>query len=140
MVIDTSAIIAILQDEPERQAFNQLIAAAPHRFLSAVSLVEISIVIESRFGSEGKGDLDLFLQTAAVETISVNREQADLARDAFHRFGRGRHPAALNFGDCFSYALAKWTDSPLLFKGNDFVFTDLQPAFKSMADEDPQIN
>lgn len=128
MVIDTSAIIAILQDEPERQAFNQAIAAASRRLLSAVSLVEISIVIESRFGIEGKGDLDLFLQTAAIETISVNREQADFARDAFHRYGRGRHPAALNFGDCFSYALAKWSDAPLLYKGNDFVFTDLQPA------------
>lgn len=128
MVIDSSAVLAILQNEAERHAFNEAIAAAEQCSLSAASLVELSIVMEARFGADGQGDLDLFLNTALIEIISLDREQAGLAREAFSRYGKGRHRAGLNFGDCFSYALAKWLDQPLLFKGDDFCHTDLQPA------------
>jgi ribonuclease VapC len=125
MVIDSSAILAILQNEPERHAFNVAIAAADQRSLSAASLVELSIVISARNGADAQTDLDAFLITAQIEIISVDRGQAELARSAFTQFGAGRHRAALNFGDCFSYALAKWLDQPLLFKGDDFCHTDL---------------
>lgn len=132
MVIDTSAIVAILQDEPERRTFNRLIASAAQRWLSAASLVELSIVMEVRYGVEGQSDLDLFIRTAAIEIIALNPEQAEIARSGFTRFGKGRHQAGLNLGDCFSYALAKWSDSALLFKGNDFLFTDVKPADTSL--------
>jgi ribonuclease VapC len=128
MVIDTSAILAILQGEPERRAFNEAIEAASERRLSAATFVELSIVIAARFGPEGIRDLDLFLGTAAIELVSFDTDQAQLARSAFSRFGKRRHPAGLNFGDCFSYALASAYDEPLLFKGNDFPLTDLRPA------------
>ena len=131
MVIDTSAVLAILQDEPERHAFNVAIAAADQRSLSAASLVELSIVIGARYGSDGQADLDRFLTTAQIEVIGVDRGQAELARLAFAQFGKGRHLAALNFGDCFSYALAKWLGQPLLFKGDDFSHTDLLLALSS---------
>jgi ribonuclease VapC len=125
MVIDSSAIFAILQNEPERHAFNVTIAAADQRSLSAASLVELSIVIGARYGADAQIDLDAFLNTAQIEIISINRGKAELARLAFTQFGKGRHRAALNFGDCFSYALAKWLDQPLLFKGDDFSHTNL---------------
>jgi ribonuclease VapC len=125
MIIDTSAIIAVLQDEPERRRFNEMIEAAPRKRLSAATLLELSIVTEVRHGAEGIRELDLYLATAGIETLAVDRAQALLARDAFRRFGKGRHRAALNFGDCFSYALAKSLDEPLLFKGSDFGLTDI---------------
>ena len=127
MVIDTSAILAILQDEPERRAFNEAIEAADARRLSVVSFVELSIVIDTRFGAAGQRDLDLLLERAGVELVSVDLEQARAARRAFSRFGRGRHAAGLNFGDCFSYALAHVLGEPLLFKGDDFSRTDVAP-------------
>lgn len=132
MVIDSSAVLAILQNEPERRAFNEAIAAAETRLLSAASLVELSIVLEARFGPDGPGDLDLFLSTAQIEIVALDRDQAELARSAFSRYGKGRHRAGLNLGDCFSYALAKWAGAPLLFKGDDFGHTDLQPAWPVM--------
>ena len=125
MVLDTSALVAVLQDEPEQRQFIRLIEEADARRLSAATLVETSIVIEARFGAEGVRDLDLFLSRAGVETLSVDAEQAQLARHAFSRFGKGRHPAGLNFGDCFSYALATSLSEPLLFKGRDFALTDV---------------
>ncbi len=125
MVIDSSALLAILQDEPERRAFNLLIEQAESRLLSAVSFVETSIVIASRFGAEGLQSLDLFLSRAGVELVEVDAEQARAAREAFLRFGRGHHPAALNFGDCFSYALATVHGEPLLCKGDDFRRTNV---------------
>jgi ribonuclease VapC len=128
MVIDTSALVAILQDEPERRRFNEAIEQAPHRLLSTANLVEISIVIESRHGAEGIRELDLFLRTAQIEAASVDAAQALAAREAFRRFGKGRHPAGLNFGDCFAYALAATRDEPLLFKGDDFPLTDITAA------------
>ena len=126
MVIDPSAVLAILQNEPERAAFNAAIAAAEQRRLSAASLVELSIVMEARFGIEGQNDLDLFLATANIVIVPFNADQAQIARSAFSRFGKGRHPAGLNLNDCYSYALAQICAAPLLFKGHDFGLTDVQ--------------
>ena len=126
MVIDTSAILAILQNEPEQDAFIEAIESADIRLVSAASFFEASIVILTRYGMDGILDLDLFLAKARIEISSVDSDQANIARRAFREFGRGRHPAELNFGDCFSYALAKSLDLPLLFKGNDFSKTDIR--------------
>lgn len=128
MVIDTSALLAILQDEPERRSFIEKIEAADARLLSAASLVETSIVIEARHGAEGVKLLDLFLDRAGVEIAPVDDEQAREARLAFSRYGKGRHAAGLNFGDCFAYALATTSGEPLLFKGLDFAATDIASA------------
>jgi ribonuclease VapC len=124
MIIDTSALLAILQDEPERRMFNEAMEMADSRRVSAATFVEASIVIESRFGAEGLRALDRFLERGDIEVMPVDVEQARYAREAFMRFGKGRHPAGLNFGDCFSYALAKVLSEPLLFKGDDFALTD----------------
>lgn len=125
MVIDTSALLAILQDEPERRSFNEAIEAAESRVMSVANYVEVSIVIESRHGAEGLRELDRFVDRAGIDLVGVDVEQGKLARDAFSRFGKGRHSAALNFGDCFAYALARILAQPLLFKGTDFSKTDL---------------
>ena len=125
MVIDTSALIAILQDEPERRILNEAIEAAESCAMSTGSFLETSMVIESRYGPDGTRDLDLFISKARITPTSVDADQAYVARDAFRRYGKGRHPAGLNFGDCFAYALAKMLDEPLLFKGKDFVLTDI---------------
>ena len=126
MVIDTSAILAILQNEPEQDAFIEAIESADIRLVSAASFIEASIVILTRYGMDGTLDLDLFLAKAGIEISSVDSDQANIARRAFRDFGRGRHPAEPNLGDCFSYALAKFLDLPLLFKGNDFSKTDIR--------------
>jgi ribonuclease VapC len=127
MVIDTSALLAILQDEPERRRLNEAIEAADSRVMSVATFVEVSIVVESRHGAEGLRLLDLFLERAGIELAAVDVEQARHARDAWSRFGKGRHPASLNFGDCFSYALARVLGEPLLWKGDDFARTDATP-------------
>ena len=128
MVIDTSALLAILLDEPERRAFNEAIEAAATRVVSVATFVEVSIVIESRLGAEGLRDLDLFIERAGIELAALDAEQAHVARRAFSRFGKGRHPAGLNYGDCFAYALATVLGEPLLFKGDDFGQTDVTPS------------
>ncbi len=128
MVIDTSAILAILGDEPERRAFNEAIESADPRLMSAASFAGTSMVIETRRGYEGLRDFDLFMAKAGIELAPVDADQAHIARQAFREFGKGRHPAGLNFGDCFSYALARAEGLPLLFKGNDFARTDIEPA------------
>lgn len=133
MVIDTSAVLAILQNEPERRAFNEAIEAAAQCAMSTATLVEISIVLEARYGADGLRDLDLFLAKAAVELVALDIEQANAARRAFSEFGRGRHPAGLNYGDCFSYALAKVLGAPLLYKGHDFAQTDIATAGSDIA-------
>jgi ribonuclease VapC len=125
MVIDTSAILAILQREPERRSFVEAIESADSTRMSVASFVETSIVIESRYGAEGLRDLDRFLSRASIELIPVDREQGQLARSAFSSFGKGRHRAALNYGDCFSYAAAIGLGEPLLCKGDDFIHTDV---------------
>jgi len=126
MVLDTSAILAILQDDPERRKFNEAIEAAETRSLSTASFVECSMILGSCYGSDGVRDLDLFIAKAQVTLVPVDEEQAGLARRAFRRYGKSRHPAGLNFGDCFSYALAQALNEPLLFTGNDFNQTDIQ--------------
>ena len=126
MVIDTSAIAAILFDEPDAAALEGKIADDPVRLMSAATLLEATIVIEARLGDPGGREFDLWLHRAEVEVLPVDAEQADMARRAWRRFSRGRHPAALNYGDCFSYALAVTHDEPLLFKGDDFTKTDVK--------------
>ena len=128
MIIDTSAILAILFGEPEADQFISTIAAASSRRMSAASLVETTIVLESRSGSTAAHELDEFLRRAQIELEAVTHEQAQTARQAWRRFGKGNHPAGLNFGDCFSYALATATREPLLFKGRDFELTDIPAA------------
>ena len=125
MVLDTSAIVAILLNEPERHRFVRLIEAAPVRQLSAASRVETTLVIEGRKRDAGRADLDLFLSEAEVEIVPVTLDQVELACEAFRRFGKGRDQAGLDFGDVFAYALAKATGEPLLFKGDDFARTDI---------------
>lgn len=126
MVIDTSALLAILQDEPERRPFNEAIETASTRLVSAATYVECSMILESRFGAEGVRDLDHFIARAQITIAPVDAEQARIARDAFRKYGKGRHRAALNFGDCLSYALSRVLDQPLLFKGSDFPHTDVE--------------
>jgi len=126
MVLDTSALVAILQNEPERRKFNEAIESAETRSLSTASFLESSIVLESRFGADGVRDLDLFMAKAQIALVSVDAEQAHLARDGFRKYGKGRHSAGLNYGDCFSYALARSLDEALLFKGQDFLQTDVE--------------
>jgi ribonuclease VapC len=125
MIIDSSALLAIVLDEPEREAYVNLIEAAPRRLISAASFVESAIVISSRRGELAVSRLRMFLERAVVEIAGVDAEQAEAAIDAFRRFGKGRHPANLNFGDCFAYALAAVTGEPLLYKGDDFDRTDV---------------
>lgn len=125
MVIDSSAIIAILEGEPERRLFIQAIEDADSRRLSVANWVEASIIVDARRGVAGLRDLDRFVSSAGIELVATDVEQGRLAREAFNRFGKGRHPAALNYGDCFAYALATVLGEPLLYKGNDFGFTDL---------------
>ena len=128
MVLDTSAILAILLNEPEAPAFHLAIEADPVRLLSAANLLETAIVIEARVGEAGGRELDLLLHKAAVEVVAVDAAQAGLARHAYRQFGKGRHLAGLNYGDCFAYALAQSAGEPLLFKGDDFSKTDVMVA------------
>jgi ribonuclease VapC len=127
MVVDTSALIAILLLEPEAERFARAIAEARPRLISAASLFEAGIVIESRLGVEAGGDLDDFVADVGLEIEPVTAHQVGIARQAYRTYGRGNHPAALNFGDCFAYALAKTSGLPLLFKGGDFAQTDITP-------------
>ena len=125
MVLDTSALLAILLDEPERRRFNEAIEADPKRLVSAAAVLETSIVLETRSGEIAGRELDLFLHRAGIQIVPIDSDHIDIARAAFRRYGKGRHSAGLNFGDCFSYALASAAGEPLLFKGADFSQTDL---------------
>lgn len=125
MTIDTSAILAILFDEPERAALVDMIESHAERVMSAVSVLEAAMVLEGRGGDDRGTDLDLFLKRASIKIVPFDQEQLTLARRAFRRFGKGRHRAGLNFGDCAAYALAQWSGEPLLFKGDDFAATDV---------------
>lgn len=128
IVIDSSALVAILRDEPERLKFIDAMIEYGEPCISAATYVETSMVMELRFGDRGGREIDTLLDDVGIATIPLDLAQARLAREAFRRFGKGRHRAALNFGDCFTYALAKTLDAPLLFKGDDFVLTDLKRA------------
>lgn len=128
MVIDTSAVIAILQDEPERPQLMDRIVEASTRLISAASAVETSMIVLSRRGQSGLDILRDFLARTQIETVPFSPDHVELAVDAFRRYGKGRHRAGLNLGDCFSYALAKATGEPLLFKDGHFVHTDVRSA------------
>jgi ribonuclease VapC len=125
MVIDTSALIALLFQEPEWRAMAVCLSDAPVRWVSAVSVIEASIVAAARLGPTGIDELDLLLSRIGSETRAFSPADIALVRQCFLRYGKGRHPAALNFGDCFSYALAVSTGESLLFKGDDFTKTDV---------------
>jgi ribonuclease VapC len=128
MVIDTSGVIAILQAEPPAERLGRAIRESLTRRMSAASVVEAGIVVQRRFGDAGERELDALLHQLDLEIVPLTADHARLARDAFRRFGRGRHPAGLNFGDCFSYALARALSEPLLFVGEDFSQTDVAVA------------
>ena len=128
MIVDTSAVLAILFHEPDAERFASAIATASSRRMSAATLLETTIVLESRSGAAAGYELDSFLQEAEIELEPVTPDQAQAARRAWRRFGKGNHPAGLNFGDCFAYALAEATREPLLFKGGDFDLTDVEVA------------
>ncbi len=128
MIIDTSALLAILLDEPDAGRYEDAIVAAWPRRMSAIALLEVAMVVESRSGAKAGHELDVLLEKAEVELVPVTSEHVNAARLAWRRFGKGNQRAALNFGDCFAYALAKTTGEPLLFKGEDFTHTDVEPA------------
>jgi ribonuclease VapC len=127
VIIDTSAVVALLLDEPEAPRMARLMAAAPDRRLSAASYVELAVVVDGRRDPTLSGALDAILRAYRIEIVPLSPEQARLARDAYQRFGRGSgHPARLNMGDCFAYAVSRDTGEPLLFKGLDFALTDIE--------------
>jgi ribonuclease VapC len=126
MVVDTSALLAIFLSEPERERLIDLILEAETRAISAANVLEAGIALESRRGEAAGREFDLFLSRALFDIVPVDIEQIEIARLSWRRYGKGRHPAALNFGDCFAYALAKVLDEPLLAKGTDFARTDIQ--------------
>lgn len=128
MILDTSALVAILYREPEAPSFAQRIHDADNCRISVANHVELSMVVESQLGPEGTRQAEAFFRRAGITIEPVTVEQGELARQAFLDFGKGRHKAGLNFGDCFAYALAKATGEPLLFKGNDFALTDIESA------------
>jgi ribonuclease VapC len=129
MIVDTSALAAILFAEPEAAHYTKVIHDADRCLISTGNFLELSIVVEGQLGTDALRQCDMFLRRASIVVEPFTVEQAHLARQAFHDFGKGRHPAGLNFGDCFAYALAKFTGEPLLFKGEDFRKTDVVAAF-----------
>lgn len=128
MILDTSPLVAILAGEPDAELYIRAISRAPRCRMSAGSFVELSIVLESQFPVEVLFQCEALFRRVGMVIEPVTVEHAHLARQAFHDFGKGRHPAGLNFGDCFAYALAKHTGEPLLFKGTDFSRTDILSA------------
>ena len=128
MIVDSSAVLAILFSEPDaRRHAGAIMAASPCR-MSVANVLEASIVVERRGGDTAAHELDTLLESAEIELVPVTVAHLEAARRAWRRFGKGNHPAALNFGDCFAYALAKATGEPLLFKGEDFAQTDIKGA------------
>ena len=127
MIVDTSALLAVLFGEPYAERYEKAIAQG-HCRMSVVGLLEAAMVLEGRGGAAAGEELDAFIETAGIELAPVTVEQAQAARRAWRRFGRGDHPARLNLGDCFAYALADMSGEPLLFKGEDFARTDIETA------------
>lgn len=125
MVIDTSALAAIFFSEPEREAFLTAVIADSNRLISAATMLETGIVLEARQGEAAGREFDLFVVRADLQIVPVDAEQTETARSAWRKYGKGRHKAALNFGDCFTYALAKVSGEPLLAKGREFALTDI---------------
>jgi ribonuclease VapC len=133
LVVDTSAAVAILAREPGADELVAALEQSDRRVMSAATLVELGIVFEARHGPAGRGIVERFLRDADVDVIDLDGEGAELAMDGWRRFGRGRHPAALNFGDCFTYGLAIATAGAVLCTGNDFAATDLEVVRPSSA-------
>jgi ribonuclease VapC len=129
MILDSSVVIAILKDEPEADSFSVILEAADFVRISAANYFESSLVVDGWKNPNLSGELDEMLERAKVTVEPVTHDQARIARQAYRDYGKGSgHPAGLNFGDCFSYALARVTREPLLFKGDDFIHTDLRSA------------
>ena len=126
MIVDTSALLAIFLAEPERSSFLAQLMQAERRSISAANLFETGIVLEARRGEAAGREFDLFVIRVDLEVVPLDGEQVEIARSAWRRYGKGRHPADLNFGDCFAYALAKLIGEPLLAKGADFARTDIE--------------
>lgn len=126
MVIDTSAVVAILFGEPEAETFAALIEDDPTRLMSTATALECGLVVESALGEEGARELDLLMLRAGIDAVPFTVEHLAAARRAYRTFGKGRHPAGLNYGDCFSYALSVTSGEPLLCKGADFSRTDVR--------------
>jgi len=137
VIIDTSAILAILLGEADATHYEEAIATAWPRRMSAVALLEAAMVVEGRGDAVAGQALDAVLEKASIELVTVTAEHAAAARRAWRRFGKGNHPAALNFGDCFAYALSEITGEPLLFKGSDFSRTDVRVAMPPDWEGDP---
>ena len=125
MVLDTSALLVLLFDEPEAEAYRAVLEEDETRLVSAATLLEAGIVVEARKGEAGGRELDLLIHRAQNDVVAVDAEQVAEARRGYRRYGRGRHAAGLNFGDVFAYALARTSGEPLLFKGDDFSKTDV---------------
>ncbi|MGJ3246653.1 MAG: type II toxin-antitoxin system VapC family toxin [Elainellaceae cyanobacterium] len=125
MVIDSSALVAILSGEAEALIFAELISNSSYRLVSTLSFIETSIIIGQRYGSPGLTQLDLLIRENSIALVPLSTEQAEIARQAYFNYGKGRHPAKLNLGDCCAYALAKLSKQPLLFKGDDFSKTNI---------------
>lgn len=125
MVIDSSAFLAIFLAEVERDDFLRAIVQTPNKSVSAATVLETAIVLEARKGEAAGKELDLFIQDAGIRIVPVDTTHLSLARLGYRAYGKGRHPAGLNFGDCFAYALAKALNEPLLAKGHDFAKTDV---------------
>jgi len=128
MIVDTSAIMALLTKEPEAVKFGVALAEQRNVAISAATLVELCTVAEGRAGAALWAEVEALLADLEIEVVSFNAEQASLAREGWRRFGKGRHPAGFNLGDCFAYALAQERGEPLLFKGEDFARTDVRRA------------
>ena len=128
MIVDSSAVLAVLNREPDAERYEARMLTASTCRMSAANMLEVTMVVESRGGPAAGLELDRFVERLGVEVVPVTLEQLASARYAWRRFGRGNHPAALNFGDCFAYALAEVSREPLLFKGNDFARTDIVAA------------
>jgi ribonuclease VapC len=132
LVVDTSAAVAILTSEPEAGDLIERLSSATSLLMSTATLLELSIVMEARLGPAGQGVVERFIRDSEIELVPVDRHHVDRALEGWRRFGKGRHKAALNFGDCFSYALSIATGKPLLYIGDDFSLTDVPTT-----DEDP---
>ena len=128
MVVDTSALIAILFGEPEAESFSRAISEDTRALVRSFTVIETSAVLLVRKGMGGPPLLDALLRSARLETVSLTADQAEIARSAYARYGKGRHSAALNLGDCCSYALARASGEPLLYQGQDFAQTDIDAA------------
>ena len=128
MILDTSAIVRAVLREPGYERIFQRMGASPVLAVGAPTLVEAAMVLSSKVGRDSRAQLSRFLQEADVQVIPFTAEHYEVAVDAFQRYGKGRHPAALNFGDCLTYAVARLSGLPLLYTGDDFSRTDLSAA------------